>query len=224
MNIIPIVFENNEIIIINKPAGISVQGGEGVAHPLDEELSKQMGYKIHLVHRLDKETCGLMVVAKNPAAAAKWINYIAGGNVKKEYVAITFGLPQINGREKKQGTIQDSVTKGKRELAAVTHFSVEKSWTLEISGQDESNESKSITFSKIHLELGTGRMHQIRIHLAKSGAPIVGDDKHGNFKMNKLAKKALKIKKLLLCSKKLTIKENGKTTSFEVELPDYFTF
>ena len=61
-----IIYENEEIIVINKAAGVSVQGGAGIAHPLDEELSKQMGDKIYLVHRLDKKTSGLMVVAKTP--------------------------------------------------------------------------------------------------------------------------------------------------------------
>ena len=62
---------------INKSAGISVQGGKGITHPLDLELSMQLGYKIFLVHRLDKETAGLMIVAKSPKAAAKWINLIS---------------------------------------------------------------------------------------------------------------------------------------------------
>jgi len=58
MQKILVVYENDEIFLINKPAGVSVQGGEGVAHPLDVEFSRQAGFKVHLVHRLDKETCG----------------------------------------------------------------------------------------------------------------------------------------------------------------------
>lgn len=83
MKNIQIVYENEEILLINKEAGMSVQGGAGIAHPLDEELSKQLGYKVFLVHRLDKETSGLMVVAKSAAAANKWIGLIAGRQVKK---------------------------------------------------------------------------------------------------------------------------------------------
>lgn len=234
MQQIPILFEDDEIFVINKPAGVAVQGGEGIAHPLDEEFSKQVGFRIHLVHRLDKETCGLMVVAKNPAAASKWIDLIASKQVQKEYTAICFGQPLINGKKEKSGTISGSVVKkngkNQREQSAVTNFTLEKSWSVEVpvfSGNPEEEASKLVMleFSKIHLKLGTGRMHQIRIHLASVGSPICGDDKHGNFKLNKLAKKTLKIKNLLLCSSKLTIPTGGgKSRAFEIDLPDYFQF
>ena len=228
---IPVVFENDEIFIINKKAGISVQGGEGIAHPLDEEFSKQVGYKVHLVHRLDKETSGLMVIAKNPKSASKWIELIASKQVQKEYVAVCFGEPVINGKKQKNGTISGSVVrkgnKGIREQSAVTNFNVEEVKTVEIPAESDSqvgeeNKPKTVVFSKIRLKLGTGRMHQIRIHLASVGAPICGDDKHGNFKLNKIAKKYFKIKNLLLCSQRLTIPVGNEKRTFEIELPEYF--
>ena len=234
MKEIPVLFEDDEIFVINKPAGVAVQGGEGIAHPLDEEFSKKVGFKVHLVHRLDKETCGLMVVAKNPKAASKWIELIASKQVQKEYTAVCFGEPLINGKKQKTGTISGSVIKkngkNEREQSAVTNFTVEEVKTVEIpvfseNPEDEASKLIPLTFSKIHLKLGTGRMHQIRIHLASVGAPICGDDKHGNFKLNKLAKKHLKIKNLLLCSQKLTIPTaGGKTKTFEIDLPQYFDF
>ena len=234
MQQIPILFEDDEIFVINKPAGVAVQGGEGIAHPLDEEFSKQVGFRVHLVHRLDKETCGLMVVAKNPAAASKWIDLIASKQVQKEYTAICFGQPLINGKKEKSGTISGSVVKkngkNQREQSAVTNFTLEKSWSVEVpvfsdNPEEEASKLVMLEFSKIHLKLGTGRMHQIRIHLASVGSPICGDDKHGNFKLNKLAKKKLKIKNLLLCSSKLTIPTGGgKSRTFEIDLPDYFQF
>lgn len=245
MDKIPVIYEDDEIFVINKPAGLSVQGGEGVTHPLDEELSKQAGFKVHLVHRLDRETCGLMVVAKNPKAASKWIELIASKQVQKEYTAVCFGQPVIKGKIQNSGTISGTVVKkngkNQREQTAVTSFTVEKKWTLEIpsnlsEGQENEKtqqlpadgkkpaktENKSINFSRIHLKLGTGRMHQIRIHLASVGSPICGDDKHGDFKLNKLAKKHFKIKNLLLCSSKLTIPLTEGRRTFEIELPEYF--
>ena len=234
MKEIQVLFEDDEIFVINKPAGVAVQGGEGIAHPLDEEFSKQVGFKVYLVHRLDKETCGLMVVAKNPKAASKWIELIASKQVQKEYTAVCFGEPLINGKKQKTGTISGSVIKkngkNEREQLAVTNFTVEEVKTVEIpvfSDNPEEDASKLIPliFSQIHLKLGTGRMHQIRIHLSSVGAPICGDDKHGNFKLNKLAKKHLKIKNLLLCSQKLTIPTaDGKSRAFEIDLPQYFDF
>ena len=219
---IQIEYEDEEILVINKPAGLAVQGGEGVAHPMDEELPKQLGYKIHLVHRLDKETCGLMVVAKNPEAASKWIKLIAGKRVAKEYTAICFGAPKINGKFQKSGRIQSNVTKGERELPAETNFQVEDTWERGFEKTNaETGETKKEIFqmSKINLKLGTGRMHQIRIHLASVGAPIVGDDRHGDFKKNKFAKQ----KRLLLCSRRLTIPcGDGTSKTIEIDLPDYF--
>lgn len=219
---IPIEYEDDEILVINKPAGLAVQGGEGVAHPMDEELPKQLGYKIHLVHRLDKETCGLMVVAKNPEAASKWIKLIAGKLVTKEYTAICFGAPKINGKFQKSGRIQSNVTKGEREFPAETNFQVEDTWERGFEKTNaETGETKKEIFqmSKINLKLGTGRMHQIRIHLASVGAPIVGDDRHGDFKKNKFAKQ----KRLLLCSRKLTIPCGDETSkTIEIDTPDYF--
>ena len=88
-----IVFQNDEIIIVNKPNGVSVQGGVGISHPLDKELALQLGQPVHLVHRLDKETSGLLIVAKNAAAATKWTSLIGSKQVKKEYTAICVGHP-----------------------------------------------------------------------------------------------------------------------------------
>ena len=94
MKEIPIIYENNEILIVNKRAGLAVQGGEGVKNPLDSLLSEQLGAKVYPVHRLDKETSGLLVVAKTSAAAHLWTGIIASGQVKKEYQALCFGLVQ----------------------------------------------------------------------------------------------------------------------------------
>ncbi len=225
MKNVEIIYENEEILLINKEAGISVQGGAGIAHPLDEELSKQLGYKIFLVHRLDKETSGLMIVAKSPQSANKWISLIAGKQVKKEYTAVCFGLPQINGKTAMSGTLRDTVTKSGREMSAVTNFNViafkevDLPETADQTLQNDLSDEK-IVLSLVHLTLGTGRMHQIRIHLAKAVAPIVQDDKHGNFKLNKKVRR-LGLKKLCLASTKITIPLNGKPVSFTIDEPEH---
>ena len=228
---IPIIYENDEIIIINKPAGLAVQGGNGVVHSVDRDFAEQLGYKIYLVHRLDKDTCGLMIVAKNPVAAGKWTKLIGSKVARKEYVALCAGrMPS------KSGVIKEDVVQHGDTKAAVTHYKVEKEWTVnteEIPKQvrDDSHPaeldsarhaelvSASIPLSLIRLTLETGRMHQIRIHLAKNGCPIAGDDQHGNFKMNKLLKKVCKIKRLQLAAVRLTIPLEGKDKTFEVPVP-----
>lgn len=224
MKDVQIVYENEEILIINKEAGVSVQGGAGIVHPLDEELSRQLGYRIFLVHRLDRETSGLMVVAKSAAAAGRWSGLIAGKQVKKEYTAVCLGLPSVKGKTSYRGVLTDSVVKQGRELSALTEFEVLHSSEVEIpSGGEEESGSEKILLSVLRLKLGTGRMHQIRIHLAKAGCPIVQDDRHGNFKLNKKLRK-LGLKKLCLAATRLELplgEKNGKKTVFTVELPEH---
>ncbi|MCF0243098.1 MAG: RNA pseudouridine synthase, partial [Treponema sp.] len=119
MTQIPVLYENDEIYIINKPSGVSVQGGKGISHPLDEEFSKQVGNKIHLVHRLDKDTAGLMIIAKSPEAASKWTKLISSKQVQKTYTAWCFG-----SLKKKKGVINDTVIQHGESKTAVTNYQV----------------------------------------------------------------------------------------------------
>lgn len=212
MKEIPVLYENEEIYIINKPTGISVQGGQGISHPLDEEFAKMTGQKVYLVHRLDKDTSGLMIIAKTPKAASKWTKLISSKQVQKEYVTYCFG--KLN---KPKGIINDTLLQHGETKNAVTEYLVEKVFDVTFPPSETSPDAKTITISKIHLLLQTGRMHQIRIHLSKNNCPIIGDDQHGNFKLNKLVKKELKIKNMLLCSKKLTVPLDGRNKAFEID-------
>lgn len=208
MNLIPIIYQTSEIFIINKKAGMAVQGGEKIHHSLDEELAKQVGHKVYLVHRLDKDTAGLMIVAKTPAAASKWTKLIAGKEVKKEYIAICAG--RINPEK---GEITEDIVQHGQKKRAVTHYQVEKEWEIEgVEGLE------NVKMCRIRLQLETGRMHQIRIHLAKQGCPIAGDDQHGNFKLNKLLRKLAGIKQLQLFSAKLTLPIDGSLRIFELDM------
>lgn len=202
---VTILYENDEIFVINKPAGLAVQGGAKVSCSIDVDFANQVGQKIFLVHRLDKDTSGLMIIAKTAVAASKWTKLIAGKSVCKEYVAVCAGtiFP-------KKGIISEIILQHGEKKKAVTHYQVEK----EI-------QTKCGIFTQIRLKLETGRMHQIRIHLAKNNCPIAGDSQHGNFKLNKIFKKELGIKNLLLVSAKLTIPLDTETKVFELPLPDY---
>lgn len=219
MNLIPILYENNEIYVINKPAGLSVQGGQGVSHSLDVDFSNQVGQKVYLVHRLDKDTSGLMIVSKSPAAANKWTKLVGSKTASKEYVAICAGT-----LKQKKGTISDSVVQHGDVKNAVTYYNIEKEWKVRIPADEAKGISESeINLSQIRLKLETGRMHQIRIHLAKQNCPIAGDDQHGNFKINKQLKKYYKIKRFLLCSQKLSLPIDGQNHTFEIDLPEDFS-
>ena len=208
---IPVVYENDEIFIIDKPAGLAVQGGQGVVHSVDRDFAEQTGQKVFLVHRLDKDTSGLMIVAKNPVAAGKWTKIIGSKIARKEYLALCAG--RISP---KSGVIKENVIQHGDEKSAVTHYQVEKEWSVPYENENGAGE---IPLSLIRLQLETGRMHQIRIHLAKNNCPIAGDDQHGNFKLNKLLKKVCKIKRLQLAAVKLTIPLEGKEKVFELNIP-----
>lgn len=210
MNSIPILYENDEILVINKPSGLAVQLGEGLSHSLDKDFSQSLGYKIYLVHRLDKDTSGLMIVAKSPFAASKWTKIIGSKGVKKEYLALCAGK-----LSDKDGVIKEELIQHGQKKSAITNYHVEKEETFTF-------DDCKIYLSLIRLKLETGRMHQIRIHLARQNCPIAGDDQHGNFKLNKILKKYLKIKKLLLCSQKLVLPLDGKNMTFEIPLPEDF--
>lgn len=219
MNKISILYEDDEILLVNKEYGVSVQGGAGIAHPLDEELSNQLGYKIFLVHRLDRETSGILIVAKNSRAAAKWTNLISTDQVKKEYTALCFGIPVINGKPCLKGKLSGTVEAHGRLQDAVTFFEVVKTGRVTLE-PGEDNALCALDISCLHITLGSGRMHQIRIQMSKAMCPLLADDKHGNFRMNKKARK-IGVKKLHLAATRLTVPVEGNYRTFEIPLPEH---
>ena len=241
MSPLSLLFENDEILLVNKPAGVSVQGGAGIVHPLDDELSAQLGYRVHLVHRLDKETSGILLVAKTAAAAAKWSRLLAGGQVRKEYCAVCLGIPCAGGKPRLRGTLRGSVNAHGREQSAELHFSVERSAVVPLpppagqgspaaqtssgtaavpAGNGAVAGADSVTLSLVRITLGTGRMHQIRIQLAGAGAPLAADDQHGDFRLNKKIRR-LGIKRLQLAAVRLTVPLDGSPRTFSIPLPEH---
>lgn len=234
MKEIPIIYENDEILVINKPAGLAVQGGQGVKNPLDQLLAQQLGAKVYPVHRLDKETSGLLVVARTAAAAGLWTRLIASGQVKKEYQALCFGLVKGLKAESalgKTGCLTQQVRVAGEGKSAETFYRVAGVFPAESCLQRESELPREegmqtalppkSPISLLELTLGTGRTHQIRIHLSQVGCPILADDRHGNFKVNKLIRKSLGIKTLQLAATRLTLPLEGRPATFQVPLPPH---
>ncbi|MDR1029256.1 MAG: RluA family pseudouridine synthase, partial [Treponema sp.] len=178
---IAVLFENEHCIVLNKPAGLPVQGGARVGASLDGILGECWSPRPLLVHRLDKDTSGLILVAKNKEAAARFSALFSQRQgIRKQYLAVCAGRPAEDA-----GTIALSLEIRGTWKSAETGY-------IRVSGE----RSGENAFSLLALELGTGRMHQIRRHLTRIQNPILGDDKYGNFALNKELHKTRGLTKL----------------------------
>ncbi len=183
-----VVYEDDDLAVINKPAGMMVHAGAG-----DTEAARNHGTLVNallhrfgnlsnvggelrpgIVHRLDRETSGLIVVAKNDGCHRKLAQQFAQRRAKKTYIALVHGWPKQD-----RGTIQSPIsrdplrrtrmtTRGHGGRTAVTHYSLQR--------RIESPYGK---FALLELKIETGRTHQIRVHLSSIGHPVVGDALYG---------------------------------------------
>ncbi|MDR2865641.1 MAG: RluA family pseudouridine synthase [Spirochaetaceae bacterium] len=199
MKRIEVLYEDENCLVLDKPAGLAVQGGEGVGSHLDEILAHEYSPRPLLVHRLDKDTSGIILTAKTSRAAAYFSKMISGRTAVKRYTAICAHLERGQGQneeplKKEGGLIKDElVIKGEKKYAETKYRMLR-----ECKGGDT-------LFVLFELELGTGRMHQIRRSLSLKNYPVLGDDKYGDFKLNKKLHKEYGLKRLLLHSSRLII-------------------
>jgi 23S rRNA pseudouridine955/2504/2580 synthase len=206
-----IVYEDSSCIVINKPAGLAAQGGKGISASLDGILAQNWPQRPLLVHRLDRDTSGLILVAKDKAAAAVYSRILGGGSVGGHRAVVKRYLAMCKGRPARdEGVINlDLEIRGMKKKSETRYHLIE-------GFKDD--------FSLLELELGTGRMHQIRRHLALTGNPVLGDDKHGDFTLNRLLRKTMKLNKLLLHASRLIIPETQDNPRLDLSapLPEYF--
>lgn len=183
----PILYEDNYYLIINKPHGVACHGGSGVSFGVIEQLRQTQQYKfLELAHRLDKETSGILILAKKRQALVLLQELMKNNLMLKEYYALTLGKWRDEKRNVKAPIYKYTNKDGERRVKidqvngqfAHTIFTTVKKFT---------------DYTLVNANLQTGRTHQIRIHCQFLGFPIAGDDKYGDFEFNKLlAKQGLK--------------------------------
>lgn len=174
-----ILFEDDSMIALNKPFGMAVQGGSGMTRHIDGMLAslEKNGERPRLVHRLDKDTGGLMLVAKTRAAAQKLGDAFKGHDVEKTYWALTAGAPRP-----REGTISMPIAKrmtrvGEGEAERVVPFDGEDAKKAVTDYQTIDEAGHGIAF--LAMRPVTGRTHQLRVHGAAIGCPVIGDGKYG---------------------------------------------
>lgn len=209
-----ILYEDEVLLVINKPAGVAVHGGSGVSLGVIEQLRLERSEArfLELVHRLDRATSGVLMLAKRRSALTALHRQLREGQVQKFYLALVQGPWRDHQRSVKLPLDKYVLASGERRvsvsregLPAHSVFRLHRSW----SG-----------FSLLEAELKTGRTHQIRVHLAHLGFPIAGDDKYGDFALNKqLARQGLKRMFLHAFKAVISHPQSGVSLTLEAPLP-----
>jgi len=172
-----ILYMDKHLIVLNKPSGLATQGGSGLKEHVDgmlDQLSFEKNTRPKLVHRLDRDTSGVLLVARTSQAAAGLSRALAGRDASKVYWALVKGVPK-----QKHGIVKAALAKegvrGKGERMTVSEEDDAKFALTEYAVMGQAGQE----FAWVAARPVTGRTHQIRVHLASLGTPIVGDFKYG---------------------------------------------
>ncbi|MBD8898383.1 RluA family pseudouridine synthase [Rhodanobacter sp. DHG33] len=207
-----VIFEDKHFLVIDKPSGIASHGGSGVSHGAIELLrAARPNESLELVHRLDRDTSGVLVLAKSRAGLTGLQAAIRAGEVTKQYLCLMVGHPP-KAKFDVNAPLRKSVLQGGERMVRV------------------SDDGKpSLTFFRemeqypgarlMQATLGTGRTHQIRVHAAHVGYPLAGDPKYGDREMNRRFRE-MGLQRLFLHASHLSFDLDGRLYSFSAPLPD----
>ncbi|MDN0076337.1 23S rRNA pseudouridine(955/2504/2580) synthase RluC [Crenobacter sp. SG2303] len=214
----PIVFEDDALLVINKPAGVAVHGGSGVSFGVIEQLrrARPEARYLELVHRLDRETSGLLMVAKKRSALVKLHEMIRNDVPQKRYFALGLGAWPSDVNHVRLPLYKWHTPEG------------EKRVRVQEGGQYAHTVFKVIErfadLTLVEALLKTGRTHQIRVHMQAIGCPIAGDERYGDFAANReLARDGLKRMFLHAASLKLPHPLTGEPLELNAPLPTDLT-
>lgn len=211
---LPVVYEDEAIVIVDKPAGKAVHGGSGVSHGVIEQLRSQrpQARTLELAHRIDRETSGLLIIAKKRSALTALHDMMREGRVEKRYLALVPGRWANSLQHIKEPLFKYLTAQGERRVRVSSDGKASHSIVRLVRRWPR--------FSLLEVELMTGRTHQIRVHLAHLGFPLCGDGKYGDFALNK-ALEAEGLKRMFLHAARLSFAHplSGEPLALEAPLP-----
>lgn len=209
-----VIYRDDSILVIDKPAGMAVHGGSGVSQGVIEQLRVELPEArfLELVHRLDRETSGVLVLALKRAALVEMHRMLRAGETQKHYLTLAVGHWRDEVRNVRLALKKYVTAEGERR----------------VSVQDDGQTAHTIFrlverypgYALLDAELKTGRTHQIRVHLAAIKHPIAGDEKYGDFDLNKRLK-SQGLKRMFLHAASLEFKHplTGKPLKLQAPLP-----
>ena len=214
---LPILYEDEHLIVVDKPAGLAAHGGSGVSFGLIERVraSRPNQPYLELAHRLDRETSGVMILAKTRKALVRLHEMMRDGEVHKSYRTLVLG-DWVNDRQHVKVPLFKYVTSsGERRVRVDEEKGLPSHTIFQLI-------ERFGDVSYLSVDLKTGRTHQIRVHAQYCGHPLVGDEKYGNFEMNKaIAKGCLGIpfKRMFLHAAHLSFKHPVTGAPIEISAP-----
>lgn len=222
----PILLEDEHLIALDKPAGVAVHGGSGVSFGVIEQLRQaRPGTKfLELVHRLDRDTSGILLVAKKRSALTHLQDQFRERETGKTYLALVTGVWAANNKVIDLPLHKYLQADGERRVRVTTADDPEgmRSITLvKVRQKVAARQEQGLpAMSLLEVTIKTGRTHQIRVHLASQGHAIVGDDKYGDFELNKRLQK-LGMRRMFLHAWRLQFNHpaSGERVALNAELP-----
>lgn len=214
-----IILEDSHLLVIDKPPGVAVHGGSGVSYGVIEQLraARPDARFLELVHRLDRETSGILLLAKKRSALTNLHEQIREGQLDKRYLTLVHGDWQNARQHIKLPLFKYHTPDGERRVRVQADGMASHTVFNLIRRYGE--------FALLEAELKTGRTHQIRVHLSSSGFPIAGDDKYGDFALNRTLQKAegsrIALKRMFLHAYQITFlhPETGQPVTLKAPLP-----
>ena len=212
-----ILFEDEHLLVIDKPAGVAVHGGSGVSFGVIEQLrrARPQAKFLELVHRLDKETSGILLLAKKRSALTRLQDQFRERDTDKVYAALVAGVWPARLKVIDLPLLKGLDAAGERHVRVVDAANTDARRSISIVNVVQAHTGCTL----LDVTIKTGRTHQIRVHLAHHGHPIVGDPKYGDFALNKAVARTQHFGRMFLHARRLAFDHPGDGRRITLDCP-----